>query len=222
MQIEHGCENQRDAKEGHEAGDDCVVSVVDDKQRAGGDAGQPNDHDDGDGPLRGHYAMVTQGIEDGDVAISCDGAQEGQGRHHRAADHDVNDVVQVAQHPRRHTQKAVIREQHEHRLHHVANADQHVRHGEAADEIVHRRVQVSVPDDGCNNQNVLHQAYQAQHQEQFLRNHDLGDAQMCHVHVTGRHIESDIVYVVNTQAGLHGVHGEAVGFSLNCNILRQH
>lgn len=78
VQIEHCCENQCDTKEGHEAGDDCVVSVVDDKQRAGGDAGQPNDHNDGDGTLCGHYAVVTQGVEDGDVAIGCNGAQEGQ------------------------------------------------------------------------------------------------------------------------------------------------
>lgn len=102
----------------------------------------------------------------------------------------------------------MVCEQHEQRLHHVAHADQHVRHGEAADEIVHRRMQVSVLDDGCNNQNVLHQAYQAQHQEQFLRDDDLGDAR--HVHVTGHHTEGDIVHVVDTQAGLHGGHSEAV------------
>lgn len=110
VQIEHRCENQRDAEEGHETGDDCVVSVVDDKQRAGGDAGQPNHRNDGDGTLCGHYAVVAQGVEDGDVAIGCDGAQEGQRGHHRAADHDVDDVVQVTQHPCCHTQKAVVRE----------------------------------------------------------------------------------------------------------------
>lgn len=150
--------------------------------------------------------MVAEGVEDGDVAISRDGAQEGQRGQHRAADHDVYDVVQVAQHPCSHTQKAVVREQHKHRLHHVAHTDQHVRHGEAADEIIHRRMQVSVLDDGCNNQNVLHQAYQAQHQKQFLRDGDLVDAR--HVHVTDRHIEGDIVHVVDAMVGLHGVHDE--------------
>lgn len=208
VQIEHGCENQRDAEEGHEAGDDRVVGVVDDEQRAGGDAGQPNDHDDGDSTLCGHDAVVAQGVEDGDVAIGCDGAEEGQRGHHGATDHDVNDVVQEAQHPRRHTQKAVVCQQHEHRLHHVAHTDQHVRHGEAADKIIHRRMQVPVLDDGYDNQNVLHQAYQAQHQEELLRDHDLSDAG--HVHVTGCHIESDVVHVVHTQALLQGVHGEAV------------
>lgn len=208
VQIEHRGEDQRDAEEGHEAGDDSVVSVVDDEQRAGRDAGQPNDHDDGDGTLGGHYAVVAQGVEDGDVPIGCDGTQEGQRGHHRAADHDVDDVVQVAQHPCRYTQKAVVRQQHEHRLHHIAHADQHVRHGEAADKIVHRGMKISVLDDGCNNQNVLHQAYQAQNQEKLLRDHDLGDAR--HVHVAGCHVEGDIVHVVNTQAGLHGVHSEAV------------
>lgn len=103
MQIENRCENQRDTEEGDEAGDDRFVGVVDDKQRAGGDAGQPNDHDDGDGTLRGHYAVVAQGVENSDVAISCDGAQKGQRGHHRAADHDVDDIVQVAQHLCRHT-----------------------------------------------------------------------------------------------------------------------
>lgn len=32
VQIEHCCENERDAEEGNEAGDDCGVCVVDNKQ----------------------------------------------------------------------------------------------------------------------------------------------------------------------------------------------
>lgn len=78
VQVEHGVEHQRGAEEGDEAHDDGVVSVVDDEEDAGGDAGQPHHRDDGDGTLRGHDAVVAQRVEDGDVAVGGDGAQEGE------------------------------------------------------------------------------------------------------------------------------------------------
>lgn len=184
VQIQHGVEHQRGAEEGYETHDDGVVGVVHDEEDAGGDAGQPHHHDDGDGALRGHDAVVAQRVKDGDVAIRGDGAQEGERGHHGAADHHVDDVVQVAQHARVHVQQAVIVEEHEHGLHHVADADQHVGHGQAADEVVHGRVQVAVPDDGQNHQDVLHQADEPKRQEELLRDADLHAAQR--VPLTGR------------------------------------
>lgn len=137
VQVEHGVEHQSGEEEGDEAHDDGVVGVVHDEEDAGDDADQPHQDDDDDGALTGHDAVIAQRVKDGDVAIRGDGAQEGQGRHHGAADHHVNDVVQVPQHPGVHVQQAVVSQKHDDGFHHVADAHQHVRHGEAADEVVH-------------------------------------------------------------------------------------
>lgn len=137
VQVQHRVKHQSDAEEGHEAHDDSVVGVVHDEEDAGGDAGQPHHRDDGDGALRGHDTVVTQRVKYGDVAIRGDGAQKGERGHHGAADHHVDDVVQVAQHARVHVHQAVVVEKHEDGLHHVAHTHQHVGHGEAADEVVH-------------------------------------------------------------------------------------
>lgn len=177
VQVERGVEHQRGAEEGDEADDDGVVGVVDDEEDAGRDAGQPHRGDDGRGAPRGHDAVVPQRVKDGDVAVRRDGAQEGERGHHRAADHHVDDVVQVTQHARVHVQEAVVREEHEDGLHHVADADQHVGHRQAADEVVHGRVQVAVLDDGQDHQDVFHQADQSQGQEQLLRDAELKAAQ---------------------------------------------
>lgn len=158
VQVERSVEHQGDAEEGDQAHDDGVVGVVHDEKDAGSDAGQPHHHDDGDGALRGHDAVVPQRIEDGDVAVRGDGAQEGERGHDGAADHYVDDVVQVAQHAWVHIQEAVVVEEHEYCFYHVADAHQHVGHGQAADEVVHGRVQVAIPDDRQDDKDVLHQA----------------------------------------------------------------
>lgn len=150
MQVQHGVKDQGGAEEGHQAHDDSVVGVVQDEEDAGGDAGQPHHRDDGDGALCGHDAVVAQRIEDGDVAIRRNGAQKGQRGHHGAADHHVNHVVQVQKHSWVQVQQTVVVEKHEYGLHHIADTDQHVGHGQAADEVVHGRVQVAVLDNGQN------------------------------------------------------------------------
>lgn len=173
VQVQHGVEHQGGAEERHEAHDDGVVGVVDDEEDAGGDAGQPHHRDDGDGALRCHDAVVAQRVKDGDVAIRGDGAEKGERGHHRAADHHVDDVVQVAQHAGLHVHEPVVVEKHEYGLHHVADADQHVGYGQAADEVVHGRVQIAVLDYGQNHQDVFHQTDEAQGQEELL-----GDANL--------------------------------------------
>lgn len=95
VQVQDRREHKRHAKKRDETSDDRVVRVVHDKQRAGGDACEPNHRDDGHGSSRGHDAVVAKRVKDGDVAVRRDGAQERQRGHDRAADHDVDDVVQV-------------------------------------------------------------------------------------------------------------------------------
>ena len=209
VQVQHGVEHQRGAEEGHEAHDDRVVGVVHDEEDAGGEAGQPHHHDDDDGALRGHDAVVAQRVKDGDVAVRGDGAQEGERGHHGAADHHVDDVVQVAQHTWVHVQQAVVVEKHEDGLHHVADADEHVGHGEAADEVVHGRVQVAVLDDGQNHQDVLHQADEPQRQEELLRDADLHAAQRVSRSAGG--VRVVLVHIVTELAELHVEDGGNVG-----------
>lgn len=201
VQVEHGVEHQGGAEEGHEAHDDGVVGVVHDEEDAGGNAGQPHHGDDGDGALRGHDAVVAQRVKDGDVAIRGDGAQEGERGHHRAADHHVDHVVQVTQHARVQLQQAVVVEQHEYGLHHVADAHKHVGHGQAADEVVHGRVEVAVLDDGQDDQDVLHQADDPQGQEELLGDADLHACQRAPL--SGGDVRLIVLHKVNVWAELH-------------------
>lgn len=198
VQVQDGVKHQGGAEERHKAHDDGVVGVVHDEEGAGRDAGAPHDHDDGDRALRRHDAVITQRVKDGDVAIRGDGAKEGERRHHRAADHHVDHVVQVAQHAGVHVHQAVVVQKHEYGLHHVADADQHVGHGQAADEVVHGRVQVAVLDDGQDHQDVLHQADKSQSEEEFLRDADLHAARRVLISV------GDVRFIV-----LHEVHQRA-------------
>lgn len=151
--------------------------MVNDEEDAGGDAGQPHHRDYGDGALRGHDAVVTQRVKDGDIAIRGDSAQKGERGHNRAANHHVDHIVQVAQHARLQIQQAVFIEKHDYGLHHVADTDKHVGYGQAADEVVHGRVKVAILDDSQNHQNVLHQTDKSQSQEEFLGDEDLNAAQ---------------------------------------------
>lgn len=173
VQVERSVEHQGYAEEGNQAHDYGVVGVVNDEEDAGGDAGEPNQNDDGDGAVRGHDAVVAQRVKDGDVAVCGDGAQEGERGNHGAANHHVDDIVQVAQRAWVHIQEVVVVQEHEYGFNHVADAHQHVGHCQAADEVVHGGVQVAVPDDGQDHQDVLHQADQTQRQEQFLRDPDM-------------------------------------------------
>lgn len=151
--------------------------MIYDEEDAGGDAGQPHHHDDDDGAMRGHDTVIPQRVKDGDIAIGSDGAQKGERGHHGAADHHVDDVVQVAKHAGVHIQEAVVIEKHEYGLHHVADADKHVRHGQAADKVVHGRVEVSIFNNRHDDQDVFHQTDESQCQEELLRDPDLNAVQ---------------------------------------------
>lgn len=82
-------------------------------------------------------------------------------------------------------QQAVIVEKHEYSLHHITDTDQHVGHSQAADEVVHGRVQVAVLDDGQNHQDVLHQADEPQRKEKLLGDADLHAAQVVSLSIGG-------------------------------------
>lgn len=213
VQVEYGVEHQRGEEEGDEAHDDSVVGVVHDEEDAGDEAGQPHQDDDDDGALAGHDAVVAQRVKDGDVAIRGDGAQERQRWHHGAADHHVDDVVQVPQHAGVHVQQAVVSQEHDYGFHHVADAHQHVGHGEAADEVVHWWVQVAVPDYCQNDQDVFHQADESQSQEQLLWDADLKAAQQ--IALPSRWVCLVVFCNVNNRSKLHmedrGVVERAVG-----------
>ncbi|KFQ21104.1 hypothetical protein N331_00151, partial [Merops nubicus] len=129
---------------------------------AGDGAGQPDADHGHHSPLQSHDAVVAQGVEDGDVAVHGDDPQEGEGGHDGPADEQVDDVVHVADDAGADHQHAVLQQQQEECLRQVADAHQHVRDGQAADEVVRGRVQVPVLQDGSHHQQVLHQAHQPQ------------------------------------------------------------
>lgn len=95
VQIQNCRKHQRHAKKRDKTGDHRVVGVINDEERAGGYAREPNHGDDGHGALRGHDAVIAQRVKDGDVAVRSNGAQERKRGHNRTADHDVDHIVQV-------------------------------------------------------------------------------------------------------------------------------
>lgn len=137
MKVKHSVEDESSTEESDETYYDSIVSVVNNEEDTGSDAGQPYYNNNSDSALGGHDAVVAQRVKDGNVTVSCDCAQKRQGGHHRAADHHIDDVVQVTQHPWMHVQQSVVIEQHKDGLHHITDTDQHVRHGQTANEVVH-------------------------------------------------------------------------------------
>lgn len=140
VQVKHSVEDESSAEESDKTYDDSIVRVVDNKEDAGRDAREPNHNNNGYGALGGHDAVVAQRVKDSNVTVSRDCTQKRQGRHHGAADHYINNVVQVTQHPWMHVQQSVVVEQHKDGLYHIADTDQHVRHCQTANEVVHGRM----------------------------------------------------------------------------------
>ncbi|KFP29381.1 hypothetical protein N325_10362, partial [Colius striatus] len=134
----------------------------------GDGAGQPDADHGHHSPLQRHDAVVAQGVEDGNVTIHGDDAQEGQRGHDGAADEHVDGGVHVVDGAGAEHQQPMLHQQHDQHLRQVADAHQHVRDGQAADEVVGGRVQVPVLQDGSHHQQVLHQAHQPQRQEELV------------------------------------------------------
>ena len=165
VHVERHHEHQHGEEHGDEADEHRGALRVDDEEDAGHGAARPDAGDDQHRPPQGHDVVVSQRVEDGDVAVHCDGEQAADGRQQGAADHRVEHVVHALNQRDGDGQVAPVDERDDDGLRGVGHADQHVGHGQAADEEVHGRVKVLVLDDSSDHQDVLQQADDAQGEE---------------------------------------------------------
>ena len=158
-------EEQHGEEHGNEADNHVRGLVVHDEDRAAAGAEGPDASDDGPRAPPRHDALVAQGVEDGDIAVHSDRQQATHGGHHGDADHGVEHVVQVPHRGISHHQMLVGEQVDGDGLPGIGQAHQHVGHRQTAHEEVHGGVQVPVPHDGPDDQDVLQQADEAQGQE---------------------------------------------------------
>ena len=173
VHVEGGHEQQHGEEQRDEAHDARLALGVDDEEHPADAAARPDGHDQGARLPHRHDAVVAQCVEDGDVPVHGDGQEVADGRHQGDADHGVEDVVQVLQEPVLEDQGVAVDHGDHDGLQGVGHAHQHVRHGQAAQEQVHGRVQVAVAGHGQDDQDVLQQADDAQHQEDLRLDEDL-------------------------------------------------
>lgn len=165
VDIEGGHEHQHGEEHGDETDEHRGTLRVDDEEDTRHDAARPDAADDhGCSPQR-HDVVVSQSVEDGDVAVNGNGQQAADGGQQRAADHGVKHIVHALDEPDRNAQVASVDERYDDGLRRVGDADQHIGYCEAADEKVHGGVEVLVFNDRSNNQDVLQQADDAQSEE---------------------------------------------------------
>ena len=177
VHVEGAHEKQHGQEHGDEAHDDRLALGVDDEHHAADAAAQPDGRDQAERLPHGHEAVVAERVEDADVPVDGDGQEVADGGHQGDADHGVEDVVHVLEELVLEGQVVAVDDGDHDGLQGVGHAHQHVGHGQAAEEEVHGRVQVAVPDHGQDDQDVLHQAGDAQSQEDLrLDEHLLAEA----------------------------------------------
>ena len=161
VDVQGGHQRQHGEEHPNEEDEDGHALRVDDEEDAGGSAEGPDARHRGHGPPARHDGVVAQGVEDGDVAVHGHGQQTPDRGQERGADHGVEQVVHALHEAATDTQASTGEERHGDGLRGVGDADEHVCHGQAADEEVHGRVQVAVLHHCCHHQNVLHKAEDA-------------------------------------------------------------
>lgn len=173
MHVESAHEEQHGEEHGDETHDDHLAVRVDDEHHATDAAAHPDGYDQGEGLPHGHDAVVAERIEDGDVPVHGDGQEVADGGHQGDADHRVEDVVHVLDEPVLEGQVVAVDDGDHDGLQGIGHAHQHVGHGQAAEEEVHGRVQVAILDHSQDDQDIFHQADDAQRQEDLRLDEDL-------------------------------------------------
>lgn len=109
--------------------------------------------------------MVSQSVENCDVAIDGYSKKAAHRSHHRDADHGVKDIVHLSDEMIFDNQLLVVEQVDDDGFPGVGDAHQHVGHSQAADEEVHGRVQVLVFHNGADDQDVLQKTDDAEDEE---------------------------------------------------------
>lgn len=172
VHIERSHERQHGEEHGDETDDHGVAVGINDEQDARHGASCPDTADDDAHPLHRHNVMVLESVKDGEIPVHGNGKQAADGGQQGAADHRVDDIVNI----HRETLGVcvgAVQEGDDYGFRAIGNAHQHVSYSQAADEKVHGRVQILVLGDGHDHQDVLQQTDDPQGHEDFGRDKKL-------------------------------------------------
>lgn len=208
MAIEGGHECQHDEEHGDQAHNDGRVVRIDYEDDSTAGAEGPNPPDDERGPANRHDVVVSQSVENRDVAVNGNSQKTTHGRYHRDADHRVKNVVHLSDEMVLHHQLPVSEQVDDYGLPGVGDTHQHVGHGQAADEEIHGRVQVFVFHYGTNDQDVFQQTDDAKDEE-----HLSGDVELLACFRLGMGWGLGSVEEVRnrTRINMHGPEGKSGG-----------
>lgn len=211
VHVQGGHEQQHGEEHGDEAHDDGLALRVGDEDDAADDASHPDEHDEGQGFLHRHDAVVTEGIENGDVPVDGYDQEVADGGYQGDADHGVKDVVHVLDEVVVDDEVSAAEDGDHDGLQGVGHAHQHICHGQAAQEEIHGRVQVPVLQHCQDDEDVLQQADDAQGQE------DLGfDEDLLTEPVAAAAVVGDGVVEVLGGVEQHGLEGECKVCGVHC------
>lgn len=173
VHVQRGHEQQHGEEHGDETHNDSFALRVGNENDATDDASHPNEHNEGQGFLHRHDAVVTEGIENSDVPVDGYGQEVANGGYQRNANHGVKHIVHVLDEVVVDDQVAVAEDGDHDGLQRVGHAHQHICHSQAAQEEIHGRVQVAVLQHCQDDKDVLQQADDPQSQEDLGFDEDL-------------------------------------------------
>lgn len=155
MNVETQDENQHQREERCE-GEHCGDVVGEDHH---GDATPRAEYPDNcqgdDGAAHSHDAVVLQGMEDGDVAVSGNHRQAEDRAQQREDEHAVDDVVCCTFKIAMRLEITLVSEHDEDVFQDFIQTAQHVRNGQTADEKVHGALEVLILDHSQEDNQVL-------------------------------------------------------------------
>lgn len=155
MDVETQDKNQHQREQRGE-GEHCGDVVGEDHH---GDAAPRTEHPDNrqgdDGASHGHDAVVLQGVEDSDVAVSCNHRQAEDGAQQREDEHAVNDVICCAFKTATRLEITHVSEHDQDVFQDLIQTAQHVGNGQTTDEKVHGGLEIFIFDHSQEDDQVL-------------------------------------------------------------------
>lgn len=137
-------------------GDHCGDAVGEDHHGdATAGAAGPDDRQDSGGPAHGHNAVVLQSMEDGDVAVSGNHRQAGNGAQEGEDEQGVDDVVGCGFKIATRLEITHVSEHDQDIFQDLIQAAQHVGNGQAANEKVHGCLEILILDHSQQDDQIL-------------------------------------------------------------------
>lgn len=137
-------------------GDHCGDAMGEDHHGdAAARAARPDDRQDSSGAARGNNAVVLQGMEDGDVAVSGDHRQAEDGAQEGEDEQGVDDVIGRGFEIATRLEVTLVSEHDQDIFQDLIQAAQHIGNGQAADEQVHGCLEVLILDHSQQDDQIL-------------------------------------------------------------------